>query len=571
MSGRKGLLSNRLMNRRNFLERCAFTTGTAALVSISLPGLQSRAASADSEPVVETSLGKVRGALVDGVYVFKGLRYAAPTGGENRFMPPQDAEPWAGIQEALTFGNSAPQTNPKSPIAGLPSRIILSQLPHPGGGAPAASRPKESEDCLFLNVWTSGLNDGRKRPVMLWLHGGFFAGGSGSSDDSMHLAKRGDVVNVTVNHRLNIFGYSHFGDLGGAEFAHSGNAGMLDIIAALKWVHGNIDRFGGDPSRIMVFGVSGGGMKTAFLMASPPASGLLHRAGVESGPGLKMMDRDQATKVSEMVLQELGLKASQLNELKTLPVETLLAARSAVEARIPTGNFTDLTSFAPVIDPEILPHHPFYPQASPLTKDIPLLIGSNQSDMVFFMGDDEAAFSLDEAQLNVRLKRFLGDRAVPALKAYRTDYPNYSPSDLYIQIWSDYSIAEATIKEAERKAALKGAPVYLYRFDWRTPVLGGKLRSLHSLETPFVFNNTEGAKALTGGGPDAEVLAARMSEAWVSFATTGDPNSQKSGLPSWPAYRPDKRATMLFDNVSIVANDPARGARVVLGKVLDRI
>jgi para-nitrobenzyl esterase len=559
-----GNRSELLLTRRNFLQR----GGAAAVATLSLPGLEPRRSLAASAPIVETSLGRVRGALVDGVYVFKGVRYAAPTGGENRFMPPQEAEPWTGVQDALTFGNSAPQSNPHPLPASGPSRIILSQLPRPASAGSPAPRPKESEDCLFLNVWTTGLKDGRKRPVMLWLHGGFFASGSGSSDDSLHLAKRGEVVNVTVNHRLNIFGYCHLGDLGGPEFAHSGNVGMLDIIAALKWIRSNIESFGGDPQRVMVFGVSGGGMKTAFLMASPAAHGLLQRAGVQSGPGLKMMARDSASQVTARVLDQLGVKPDRLHDLQRLPVETLLAARFAVEAAIPPGNFTDLTSFAPVIDPQLLPHHPFDPRAAASTRDLPLLIGSNQSDMVFFMGDDAAAFSLDEAGLASRIERLVGEQTEAVLKAYRKDYPQDSPSDLYIQIWSDYSIAQATIKEAERKAALRGAPVYLYRFDWRSPALGGKLRSLHTLETPFVFDNIAGYEVLTGGGERAQKLASAMSAAWVSFATTGDPNARNASLPHWPAYRPDERATMLFDDASVVAEDPAREARMSLERAL---
>ena len=559
----------RLVNRRDFLARCASTTGAAALTSMSVS--QTRASGARSEPVVETSHGKVSGAVVDGVYVFKGIRYGASTAGDNRFMPPRTPEPWTGVRPALAFGASAPQTNPTPPPPGARSRIILSQLPRPADGALPPARPEESEDCLFLNVWTAGLKDGRRRPVMVWLHGGFFSVGSGSSDDSLHLAKRGDVVNVTINHRLSVLGFSHLAELGGADFAHSGNAGMLDIIAALRWVQLNIERFGGDPRRVMVFGVSGGGMKTAFLMASPQALGLLQRAGVQSGPGLKMMAPDRATRVSEMLLHELGLTRNHLSRLKTLPLETLMAARFAVEAKIPTGNFTDLTSFAPVIDPDILPHHPFYPGASPLSKDIPLLIGSNQTDMVFFMGDDAAAFSLDEGALDVRLERFLGERSRSVLLAYRKDYPHYSPTDLYVQVWSDYSIAQPTLVEAERKAALNGAPAYVYRFDWRTPVLGGKLRSLHTLETPFVFNNIPGASALTGAGPEAVRLAEKMSQAWVAFAAGGDPNSPMSGIPRWPAYELGTRATMLFDDVSRVANDPAHNARVALNEALSGI
>jgi para-nitrobenzyl esterase len=553
------------MNRRNFLERCIVTSPIAGLASFASFGLRSQAAPAVAEAVVETSHGKVRGALVDGVYVFKGLRYAASTAGANRFMPPREPEPWTGIQQAMAFGDSAPQTHPNPPTPGGPPKIILAQLPRSGAPPP---RLNESEDCLYLNVWTAGLGESRRRPVMVWLHGGFFAVGSGSSDDSLHLAKRGDVVNVTLNHRLNVLGYSHFGDLGELRAAQSGNVGMLDIIAALKWVQTNIERFGGDPKRVMVFGVSGGGMKTAFLTASPAARGLLHRSGVQSGPGLKMMARADATRVSELLLHELGLQPTQVRQLQQMPLERLMAARFAVEAGIAPGNFTDLTSFAPVLDPQLLPHQPFSPESLRLSKDIPLLIGSNQTDMVFFMGDDDAAFALDETSLDVRLRRFLGDFAAPALAAYRKDYPGYSATDLYLQMWSDFSIGHATTREAERKSAASGAAVYLYRFDWRTPVLGGKLRTPHTLETPFVFDNTDGAQALTGGGADARTLASRMSAAWVAFATTGDPNTNAAGLPHWPAYQTRSRPTMLFDVVSRVAQDPARESRMMMDNAL---
>lgn len=557
-----------MIDRRTLLLGAAAAgAADSPLVGASQAPAPARRARPAAAPVVETHLGKVRGARVDGVYVFKGVRYGAPTGAENRFMPPQEPVPWSGVVDALEFGHSAPQSNPHPPASHGPPKIILSQLPRPAG-APPQPRPKESEDCLFLNVWTAGLEDGRRRPVMVWLHGGFFAGGSGSSDDSLHLAKRGDVVNVTVNHRLNIFGYCHLADLGGADFAHSGNAGMLDIIAALRWVERNIERFGGDPRRVMVFGVSGGGMKTSFLMASPAAQGLLHRAGIESGPGLRMMERDRASEVSERVLRQLGLQRGDVRAMQHLSAEALLAARFAVEASLPAGNFTDLVSFAPVIDPTLLPHHPFSPTASPLSRDIPLLIGSNQSDMVFFMGDDPGAFVLDERGLEGRLRGFLGDEAAAVLAAYRKDYPQSSPSDLYIQIWSDYSISGPTDLLAQRKAALGGAAVYRYRFDWRTPVLGGKLRSLHSLEVPFVFDNIEGSAALTGGGEDAKRLARRMSEAWVHFAATGDPSSRHSGLPHWPAYRVPERSTLLLDEVSEVRADPQGEARAAIDRTL---
>jgi para-nitrobenzyl esterase len=529
--------------------------------------LMTRRVMAQSEPIVETILGKVRGTHSQGVYSFKGVRYAAPTGGHNRFMPPQSAQPWSGIQDALEFGPIAPQTSP-DPAVGGPWHVIVPQLlPPPSAGATPPPRPREDEDCLFLNVWTAGLNDGRRRPVMVWLHGGFFAVGSGASVNGTRLASRGDVVVVSVNHRLNIFGYSHLGDLGGAEFAQSGNVGMLDIIAALEWVRENIERFGGDPRRVMIFGESGGGMKTSMLMASPPAQGLFQRAAVQSGPGLAMMQREAATRVSERVLAHLAIGTREIRRLQELPSAQLLAAFFAVQQELPPRSFTDLPCFAPVLDPKILPRQPFTPEATPLSAHIPLLIGWNHTEMTFFMGADAAGFSLDEAGLTARLQSLLGAGAPQALAVYRTVYPAYSPSDLYIQIWSDYSIMDATLLQAERKAALPGASTYLYRFDRRTPVLNGKLKTPHTLENAFVFDDVEGAKFMTGGGPAAGELARKVSAAWVSFATSGNPNSHDNGLPHWPACEPKRRPTLLLDDSSSVSDDPTRRERVVLAGI----
>ncbi|MDB6082913.1 MAG: Carboxylesterase, partial [Gammaproteobacteria bacterium] len=475
--------------------------------------------------------------------------------------------PWSGVRDAVEFGSIAPQASPDPSIGG-PWHIIVPQLlPRPNPAAPPP-RPKEDEDCLFLNVWTAGLNDGRRRPVMVWLHGGFFAVGSGASVNGTRLANRGDVVVVSINHRLNIFGYCHLGDLGGKEFAHSGNVGMLDIIAALEWVRDNIERFGGDPRKVMIFGESGGGMKTSMLMASPPAQGLFHRAGVQSGPGLAMMERDTATHVSERVLAHLGTGADAIRKLQEMPVSQLLTAFFAVQTELPPRTFTDLPCFAPVLDPHVLPRQPFAPGATPLSAHIPLLIGWNQTEMTFFMGADGAGFSLDGPGLAARLDGLLGTGAARMLAVYRKVYPAYSPSDLYIQIWSDYSIMDATLQQAQRKAALPGASTYLYRFDRRTPVLNGKLRTPHTLENAFVFDDVEGAKFMTGGGEAAAQLARKVSTAWVSFAASGNPNSNESGLPHWPPFETVRRPTMLLDDSSAVVNDPTHQERSVLTEVL---
>jgi len=513
----------------------------------------------NSEPIAETRQGKVRGALLGNVMAFKGIRYAVAS----RFMPPVRPEPWTGIKDALAYGAVAPQSNPNPPPG--PPYVILAQLPRPAN-APPPAKAEESEDCLFLNVWTSGLKDGRKRPVMVWLHGGFFYGGSGSSGDGEALAKRGDVVVVSLNHRLNAFGYMHLGDMGGGDFAHSGNAGMLDIIAALEWVRDNIEAFGGDPKRVMVFGASGGGMKTTFLMASPRARGLIHRAGVQSGPGLRFMERDTAAHATDLFFREVGLKSGDIAGLRALSITQMLTGYHAVAAKLPPKRFIDLPSFAPVIDPDLLPRHPFSPDAAPLTRDIPMLIGWNGQEMSFFMGNDPAGFELDEAGLRKRLEGFLGDKADAADALYRQALPGASPSRRYIQAFSDYSLMTPVLAQADRKAAAGGGAVYTYRFDKKSPALGGKLGALHTSEAPYVFDAVEKSAAITGDTPEARALASSMSDAWVRFAATGDPNG--GSLPHWPRYTPAGRSIMLLDDQCRVADDPAAAARELMTPLL---
>ncbi len=510
------------------------------------------------DPVVETTIGKLRGAQANGCTVFRGIRYAVA----DRFQPPRAPEPWSGVRDALAPGASAPQTNANPPPG--PPYVILAQLPRPAN-APPPQRIPESEDCLFLNVWTPALNDGRKRPVMVWLHGGFFYSGTGSTTDGSGIAGSGEAVVVTINHRLNAFGYTHMGDLAGGEFAHSGNAGMLDIVEALRWVRANIEAFGGDPARVMVFGASGGGMKTSFLMASPPARGLFSRAGVQSGPGLRFMERDGASAVTDRLLSEVGLTRASAADLAKLPADRLLAGYHAVAAAMKPSRFIDLPCFSPVIDREWLPHHPFSPKAAVGTAAVPMLIGCNAQEMSFFWGNDPAAFTLDQAGYEARVREFAGSAAPAVMAAYARAYPDDSPARRYLQAFSDYSLALPVAAQADRHAAA-GGTTYAYRLDYQSPALGGKLGALHTLEVPLVFNTPEASRALLGPGDAPVRLARQMSGAWIRFAATGNPGGD--GIPQWPRYDAKRRATMLFDAEVRASDDPNRLARTTMAKLL---
>jgi para-nitrobenzyl esterase len=568
-----GLKMRRGVNRRRFLSSASLTAGGIA-VTYSISGLSSVAAWAAPDPVVETTSGKIRGFRNEGTYTFRGVRYGASTAGKNRFMPPQKPIAWTGVRDATSYGYSAPQTNPSTLGSAAPETEMTKIL---AGSDEFRAAPAESEDCLFLNVWTSGLDAAGKRPVMVWLHGGGYSMGSASSllYDGTNLARRGNVVVVGVNHRLNVFGYTHLGDLGPQEFAHSGNAGQLDIIAALQWIRDNIEHFGGDPGRVMIFGESGGGSKVSMLLASPPAKGLFHSAVIESGPGIRMGEREAATKVAEMLLAELGLDAGRLSELQKLSTEKILAAYFATTAALARqgGGRGGLGggAFGPVLDPEVLPAHPFYPTASRVSEGVPVIVGWNKTESTVFSLSDAQLFSLDEAGMRKRIEGIVGPEADRLIKAYQKEYPDLSPSAVYFYISSYSMMGAGSVAIAERKAALGKAPAYLYRFDWETPVFNGKLISPHGIEMPMVFDNVDrGGIALTGGGEEARHLEARMSEAWIAFAGAGDPNTKKSGLPKWEPYDSAKRATMTFNKESKVIYDPQREQRLIFERIQNR-
>jgi para-nitrobenzyl esterase len=495
--------------------------------------------------VAETTCGKIRGSIQNGISSFKGIPYAGPADGAGRFMPPSKPAPWTGVRDALAYGARAMQNDDSFALAPEVIDLFIGAEVQP-----------MSENCLFLNVWTPAL-DGRKRPVMFWCHGGAFIAGSGSAAwyDGTNLARKGDVVVVTINHRLGAFGYLHLAGVGGASCPLSGVVGMLDIVAALEWVRDNIGNFGGDPGNVTIFGESGGGAKVSVLMAMPAARGLFHKAIIQSGPGVEMASRADATETAKAMLGELGLKPGQVDQLRTMPAQRILNAQSAILSRISGMSFANRRrlGFNPVVDGEALPNNPFAPAAPAISSNVPLMVGTNRDEMTLFFGFAPWLNDLDEAALAKRVAMIVPDGAERVIGIYRHARPGASPRDIFLAIATDIMMRIPSLVTADRKTEQKAAPVYVYLFTWETPVLGGKLKSCHALEIPFVFE-TLSATGLTGDGPERTALADRMSRAWLAFARSGDPNH--AGIPQWPAYSTTMRPTMIFDRECRVANDP---------------
>jgi para-nitrobenzyl esterase len=512
-------------------------------------------------PIVETDAGKLRGSSLDGVRAFKGIPYGAPTSGANRFMPPQPPAPWAGVREALAYRGHAPQL-PGRPERRPELRTILGP----------ADTTQEGEDCLTLNVWTPGI-DSAKRPVMVWLHGGAFAYGSGNRavTEGANLARRGDVVVVNVNHRLNIFGFLHLADLSGERYAHSGNAGTLDLVAALEWVRDNIAGFGGDPRNVTIFGESGGGGKVSVLLAMPAVRGLFHRAVIQSGATIRVSTRERGNALAEAVLQELGFGAGECDRLQNVPAERLAAVIAPASRRVGPRALPllDRYDFGPVVDGSDLPTQPFDPAAPAISDDIPLLIGGTREESGFFLADDDEVWHrrLTEESLRARIEAVAGADAGRVLDLYRTMYPEASREDRLISALTASNFWIRTVLLAERKAARNKAPVYVYSLDWQSPACGGRLKAHHAMDLAFVFDTTD-VPDTTKGAAGAAELAAIVSGTWATFARTGSP--ENSALPRWPAYIPDERATMILDGECRLVPDPDRDARLLWERIATR-
>lgn len=487
--------------------------------------------------VVQTSNGPVCGYVEDVLTFFKGLRYGASPTGELRFKPPRRPTSWTEVADAVAYGAPAIQ-----------SGLAPGERRASAGNPPAPDEPASSEDCLFINVWTPGVDDA-KRPVMVWLHGGGFADGSGGAAmyDGGNLARKGDVVTVTVNHRLNVFGYLHLGEAFGPDYAQSGIAGMLDIVMVLEWVRDNIASFGGDPSNVTIFGESGGGWKVSLLMAMPGAKGLFHKAIVQSGPGLRGAGKAESAKTAAALLNLLGVSGP--GELAALSTEVV--SKTSVQVK---GEAMRL--YTPVVDGAALPRDPFVPDAPALTAGVPVMIGTNKDESTLFMIGDPKFGEYDEETLARRAKAAAGDKADALVAELRKAHPDYSPTYLAAAAQTATGMWLGSITIAERKAEQGVAPAYMYMLTWETPVSRGRLKCPHALEIPLVFDNVERARNFVGRGEEPQVVADAMSDAWLAFVKTGD--------PGWPAYDKANRATMMFDLESKVVNDPYPGVRKVL-------
>ena len=481
--------------------------------------------------VVQTQAGTVQGYIHNGVYTYHGIQYATA----ERFEQPKPMEKWDGIRPALVWGNMAPQDTSKEGDM-FPSHWNFPYWePH---------NTPTSEDCLNLNVWTNGINDGEKRAVMVWLHGGGFVAGGAISDmayDGENLARTQDVVVVSVTHRLNILGYldlSAYGD----EYKHSGNAGVMDLVAALEWVRDNIARFGGDPNNVTIFGQSGGGAKVLALMATPSAKGLFHKAIVQSG-GIAFLTSDTSRKVAAATMKHAGV--STVDALKAIPYAELAAAGNKALAEVGAA-------WRPIVDGDYISEFPVGDTFTSLSKDIPLMVGTALNewvtllqfkDMMTLQSDNKNTWT--DAQVQEKMKEKYGDKADEVARAFKTAYPNKKTADA---LFVDTMLRPQMLKTMATKADQNAAPVYAYIFAWETPIMGGFAMSYHCSELPFVFNNIDLTLTATGGSKEARALATKVSTAWANFAKTGNPNAK--GLPKWETYDRKKGATMIFDNKS---------------------
>ena len=494
-------------------------------------------AATGSHVTARTTNGTLGGIKQDGVVVFKGVAYGGDTA-KRRFRPAVAPDAWRGVRDALEYGASCPQGDTKERV---------------------------SEDCLVLNIWTPGLRDGAKRPIMVWIHGGEFSTGSGSSPlyDGTRLCNRGDVVVVTLNHRLNIFGHLYLARYGGRDYADSGNVGILDLVKALEWVRDHAAEFGGDAQRVMVFGQSGGGAKIATLMATPAARGLFQRAATMSGQQVTAQGPRGATLRARACLDHLNIGPDELTRIHASSLMDLVASTQAADPTL-VGR---TVYFGPVLDHSSLPRHPFYPDAPPQSAHIPMIIGNTRDETIAFLGNDPGVRELTWEQLPERLLPQLHVDIDPdyVVTTYRRLYPDYSASEVFFAATTAGRSWRGAIIEAELRAA-QGSPAYVYQLNYRSPLENGRYGAMHTMDIPLVFDNIAQPGSRSGVTPDAQRVAEHMSAAFIAFAHTGNPNHE-GGMPKWQPYDLAKRSTMVFDATSQLIDDPRSEERKLFATV----
>jgi len=551
-------------SRREFLSGAATLAGASAAATLAAaPGVALGAVregagksviTTPANAVVETSAGKIRGYVRNGIFTFKGVPYAGTTAGDARFQPPAPVTPWTQVRASMSYGPVCPQ-----PVRGGWAMDRLAFLFDWDDGHPG-------EDCLRLNVWTPAADDRSKRPVMVWLHGGGYEAGSSQelpSYDGENLSRRGDVVVVSINHRLNVFGYLNMAAVGGEKYARSINVGMLDIVAALQWVRDNIGRFGGDAANVTVFGQSGGGAKVSTLMAMPAAKGLFHKAIVQSGSQLRLASAEASAAQAAAVLKELAAQGIGMEQLTQVPAARLVEIATGVKNKLQSTNprapISERLGWQPWLDGTIVTSHPFDPQAPALAAQVPMLIGTTMHEFspAGAMPDPRA---LTDEWLATEVSKTYGPAASDIVAAFKRGHPGALPFEIAAIIGATSTFRASAVRQAQLQSA--NAPAYLYWFAWKTPVLDGTPLAYHCCELAFAFDNIDRCANATGGTAEARDLAAKVSQAWIQFARTGSPNH--GGLPRWPAVSANTLPTMIFDTRCEVKDNPDAAERQAL-------
>lgn len=539
-------------NRRDFFKKVGAGTLAASIPFASQAHALSSAPKAASEDqflqigdnlaIANTDSGKVRGYILNGVFTYLGIPYGADTAGKNRFMAPKKPEPWTDVKPTIWWGNTAPQI-----MDNRYANVHYSFADH-------WNYDDVSEDCLRLNVWTNGIADGKKRPVMVWLHGGGFTNGNGIEQDGYHgenIAKNGDIVFVSINHRLGPIGFTDLSGVGGDKYKDSGNVGMLDIIAALNWVKTNISNFGGDPGNVTIMGQSGGGAKVTCTMAMPASEGKVHKGVALSGSMLQANDKEYAQTLGRYVMEEAKLTPATLDQIQEISWREYLdiANRALVRMRKDNPQPGFRGGFGPVADGVHIPKGEFFSETSDHAANMPLMVCTTFHEWNPTRTNAELE-KIDKAGVVEQLKGRFGEQSDAIYAAYAKDFPNASPADLWAMILSN---RQGAINTSTAKAS-QSAPVYLAWFGWEPNLYDGRMKAFHCIDICFWYQNTDRMYTHTGGGARPRALSDKMSSALLAFMKTGNPNG--GGLPNWPAYQVANGETMILDDTCQVKNKP---------------